>query len=301
MFDFRLQVFYTVAKRLNFTRAAEELFITQPAVTKHIRELEAHFKTSLIERSGNRKVSLTPAGVTLLKYAEQINSVYKELEFDMNALVNQHAGVLRIGASTTVAQYVIPPILASFHERFKDVKVLLITGNTEQMEEALLKKEIDLGIIEGMTKQPQISYQEFDKDELVLVSSTANTKLKKDVLKPEELGNYPLLLREPGSGSLEFIAHALKQLNIRLSDLNIEMQLGSTESMKAYLLNSNCLAFLSIHAILKELKSGECRIVDLKGITIERPFHFIQLQGQPLPLAELFMRFAIKHQMPKNS
>jgi DNA-binding transcriptional LysR family regulator len=295
MFDFRLQVFYTVAKRLNFTRAADELYITQPAVTKHIRELETHFKTSLIERSGNRKVSLTPAGETLLRYAEEISKVYKELEFDMNALVKQHNGVLRIGASTTVAQYVIPPILAGFHQRFKDVKIMLITGNTEQMEEALIRKEIDLGIVEGVSRQPQISYHEFVKDELVLVSSTANTKLKKDVLEAEELKNYPLLIREPGSGTLEFIAHALKQQGTRLADLNIEMQLGSTESMKSYLLNSHCLAFLSVHAIVKELKSGECRIVDIKGLTIERPFHFIQLQGQPVPLADLFHRFALRY------
>lgn len=295
MLDFRLKVFYTVAKRLNFTRAAEELYITQPAVTKHIRELESYFKTSLIERSGNRKVSLTPAGEILLTYAEQIGTVYKELEFDMNALVNKHKGVLRIGASTTVAQYVLPPVLAGFHERFKDVKVILITGNTEQVEEALIKKEIDLGIIEGMTRQPQINYREFAKDELVLVSSASNKKLKKDVLKPEELNNYPFLIREPGSGTLEFIAHALKGLGIRLNDLNVEMQLGSTESMKGYLLNSNCIAFLSIHAIVKELKSGECRIVDVKGLSIERPFHFTQLQGHPLPLAELFVRFSVTY------
>ncbi|RVT98406.1 LysR family transcriptional regulator [Mucilaginibacter limnophilus] len=297
MLDFRLKVFDTVAKRLSFTRAAEELYITQPAVTKHIRELEAYFKTSLIERSGNRKVSLTPAGRILLAYAEQIASVYKGLEFEMNALVNKHSGVLRIGASTTVAQYVLPPVLAGFHERFKDVKVILVTGNTEQVEEALLKKEIDLGIIEGMTRQPQISYQEFGKDELVLVSSISNQKLKKYVLKPEELKNYPFLLREPGSGTLEFIAYALKERDIRLNDLNVEMQLGSTESMKSYLLNSNCIAFLSVHAIVKELKSGECRIVDVEGLSITRPFHFIQPLGHPLPLAELFQRFSSTYRL----
>lgn len=292
MFDFRLKVFYTVARRLNFTKAAEELYITQPAVTKHIRELEGYFKTSLIERSGNRKVSLTTAGETLLTHVEQLMKLYKELEFDMNALTSAHSGVLRIGASNTTAQYVAPPMLAEFHKRFSDVKVILTTGNTEQIEEALIRKDIDLGIIEGMTKQPLINYQKFADDELVLVSSTTNTRFKKDSLKPEDLKNYPLLLREPGSGTLEYIAHALKEQGIKLSELQVEMQLGSTESIKSYLLNSNCLAFLSVHAIVKELKAGECRIVDVKGLAIERPFHFIQLQGQPLPLAEAFTRFA---------
>jgi len=295
MFDFRLQVFNAVARRLNFTRAAEEMYISQPAVTKHIRELEAHFKTSLIERSGNSKVSLTPAGETLLRYTTRISSIYNELEFDMNALAKRHNGTLRIGASTTIAQYVLPPILAGFHELFNGMKVVLTTANTEQIENALLSKEIDLGITEGITRQPQINYHRFASDELVLVSSSANVKLKKQVLKTNELKEYPMLLRESGSGTLGFIAHALKQKGISLSDLNIEMQLGSTESIKSYLLNSNCLAFLSIHSIIKELKSGECRIVDIKDLAIERLFHFIELQGQPLPLADLFVRYALKY------
>ncbi len=297
MFDFRLQVFYTVAKRLNFTKAAAELFITQPAVTKHIRELEQHFKTSLFERSGNKKIVLTAAGEILLQYAETLAGTYRELEFDMNLLVKQHTGVLRIGGSTTVSQYVIAPILAKFHRKFKDVQVSLITANTEQIEQALLNKEIDLGIIEGISKNPQIRYQPFINDELVLVTGTNNKYLKKDSLKPDELKNYPLLMREHGSGTLDVIAHALKPYHIKLADLKIEMQLGGTESIKAYLLHSNCLAFLSVHSILKELRNNECRIIDIKGLAILRPFYFIQPHGQPASIAELFMRFALNYKL----
>ena len=292
MLDFRLQVFYTVAKRLNFTKASAELYISQPAVTKHIKELEAQFKVSLFERSGNKRILLTPAGEMLLQYAERLLEIYRELDYDMNLLVKQHSGVLRIGASTTVAQYIIPPILAQFHKKFKDIKVLLITGNTEEIELALLNKEVEFGIIEGISRNPQIRYEEYLNDELVLVSALNNPIIKKDVIKPEELLTYPLLLREPGSGTLDVIAHALKPHNLKLSDLHIEMQLGGTESIKSYLLHSNCLAFLSIHSILKELKNNECRIIDVKGLTIERPFNFIQHYGQPSSLTELFIRFA---------
>lgn len=291
--DFRLQVFYAVARRLNFTRAAEELFITQPAVTKHIRELEGHFRIALIERSGNRRVSLTPAGQTLLKHAEQLNLVYKELEFDMNALLKEHRGELRVGASNTAGQYVLPQLLARFHNRFGDVKVSMVTGNTEQVEEALIKKEIDLGVIEGINRNPQISYQEFLKDELVLVTAAANSQLKKDTIRPDELAQYPLLLREHGSGSLDVIMHALRPHGIRPGDLNVAMHLGSTESIKSYLSESNCLAFLSVHSILKELKSNELRIIDVRGLSIERYFYFIHAHGQPASLAELLMRFAV--------
>ena len=297
MLDFRLQVFYTVAKRLNFTKASAELYISQPAVTKHIKELEAQFKVSLFERSGNKRILLTPAGEMLLQYAERLLEIYRELDYDMNLLVKQHSGVLRIGASTTVAQYIIPPILAQYHKKFKDIKVLLITGNTEEIELALLNKEIEFGIIEGISRNPQIRYEEYLNDELVLVSALNNPIIKKDVIKPEELPNYPLLLREPGSGTLDVIAHALKPHNLKLSDLQIEMQLGGTESIKSYLLHSNCLAFLSIHSILKELKNNECRIIDVKGLTIERPFNFIQHYGQPSSLTELFIRFARSYKL----
>jgi DNA-binding transcriptional LysR family regulator len=292
MLDFRLQVFYTVAKRLNFTKASAELFISQPAVTKHIKELEAQFKASLFERSGNKRILLTPAGEMLLQYAERLLEIYRELDYDMNLLVKQHSGVLRIGASTTVAQYIIPPILAQFHKKFKDIRVLLITGNTEEIELALLNKEIEFGIIEGISRNPQIRYEEYLNDELVLVSTINNPIIKKDTIKPDELPSYPLLLREPGSGTLDVIAHALKPHHLKLADLQIEMQLGGTESIKSYLLHSNCLAFLSIHSIIKELKNNECRIIDIKGLTIERPFYFIQHYGQPSSLTELFIRFA---------
>jgi DNA-binding transcriptional LysR family regulator len=292
MFEFRLKVFYTVAKRLNFTKAAAELFITQPAVTKHINELEAYFKTSLFERSGNKKTLLTAAGELLLQHAEKIFELHRELEFDMNLLIKKHSGVLRIGASTTVSQYVIPAVLAGFHQKFKDIQVQLVTGNTEDIEQALLDKELEMGIIEGISRNPQIKYEEYLQDELVLVCARNNTSVKKDTIKPEELKNYPLLLREPGSGTLDVIANALKPHQLKLSDLQVEMQLGGTESIKSYLLHSNCLAFLSVHAILKELKTGDCRIIDIKNLSIERPFYFIRQHGQPSQLADLFMRFA---------
>lgn len=296
MFDFRLQVFHTVAKRLNFTRAAEELFITQPAVTKHIQELENHFKVKLFERNGT-KIRLTPAGDTLLQHTDELFAIYRNLEFEMNNLASRHSGLLRLGASTTVAQYVIPPLLAAFHQKFKEVKVTLISGNTEQIEQALLQKEIELGIIEGRSKKQSIKYSELLKDEIVLVSNPKHPLAKKESIKPEALRQIPLLLREPGSGTLEVIAHALKPLHISLSQLHTEMQLGSSESIKSYLLHAPCMAFLSIHSVLKELQNGELRILDVQGLNIERWFYFIHLQGKAEPLSELFIRFARHHNL----
>ncbi|MFT4016759.1 MAG: LysR substrate-binding domain-containing protein [Agriterribacter sp.] len=291
MFDFRLKVFHTAARRLNFTKTAEELFITQPAVTKHIHEIESYFKIKLFERNGT-KIKLTPAGEILFQYTGQIFGIYRNLEFELNTITQKQSGTIRIGASTTVAQYVLPPVLAAFHKKFSDTKVTLTTGNTEQIEHDLQNKKIDLGIIEGRSKRNLFRYTAFVKDELVLIANSHHPLAKKGMIRPEELLDIPLLLREPGSGTLEVIAHALKPLGIKISQLTVEMQLGSTESIKRYLLNSGAMAFLSIHSILNELNNKLCSVVEVKNLTIERDFYFIQQQGQPESLADLFMKFA---------
>jgi DNA-binding transcriptional LysR family regulator len=296
MFDFRLKVFHTVAKRLNFTKAAGELFITQPAVTKHIHELELHFKVKLFDRNGTR-IKLTAAGNILLQHTEELFSLYSNLEFDMNHLAGQHSGRLRLGGSMTTGPYIIPPILAAFHHKYQSVQVTLTTGNTSQIEQALENKEIDLGIVEGYSRNPSIRYTVFAKDEIVLVSNPAHPLAKRESIKPEELKQVPLLLREPGSGTLEVVVHALKPLGIKLSQLKTEMQLNSTEMIKSYLSYSPCMAFLSVHAVSKELQNKEYRIIAVKGLQIERNFYFAKLQGESRPLTDLFMKFALHHNL----
>ena len=293
-FDFRLQVFHTVAQRLNFTRAAKELFITQPAVTRHIHELEQHFKVKLFERNGTR-VKLAPAGRRLLQHTEELFAVYRNLEFDMSSLTQSHSGRLFLGGSMTTAPYIIPPILADFHSRYTEVQVSLTTGNTQQIEQALEGQQIDLGIVEGHSRNPSIKYTEFMKDEIVLVSNLAHPLAKKQSIRPDELTRIPLLLREPGSGSLEVLAHALKGVGIKLSQLQKEMQLNSTEIIKSYLSHAPCMAFLSINAVLKELQNNEFTILDVKGLKIGRSFYFARLQGEAQALPELFMRFALHY------
>lgn len=294
MFDFRLKVFYTVAKRLNFTRAANDLNITQPAVTRHINELETHFKLSLIERSGNRRVTLTPAGSLLLEHSERLLDNYQRMQFDMDALLYRAGGKLRLGASNTIGQYVLPSILARFKKRFPDVKIDLLTGNSEQILQALIDKDIDLGAIEGLNKNPLVSYQEFLKDEIVLVTSTKNAAINKQIIRPDQLRDIPLVIRETGSGSLDVVIQALKSKKIKLSDLQVEIILGNTESIKAYLEESNCAAFLSVQSVYKELKSNQLKVIDVSGLDIRRTFSFIHLHGQMLPLAASFSKYLLK-------
>lgn len=292
--DFRLKVFYTVANRLSFTKAATELFITQPAISRHIKELEEQYKIKLFDRNGS-KISLTVAGEVLLEHTKNIFEYYRKIDFDMSTLINQRIGLLRVGASTTISQYIIPPLLALFHQKLKNIKVSLLNGNTEQIENALIKQEIEIGIIEGKSKNKSIQYTEFVKDELVLVCKSTHFLTKLDYVTHEDLTKMNFVIREQGSGTLEVIEHALKPFELKFSNLNIEMQLGSTESIKLYLVNSDCVAFLSIHSIEKELKNKELTILDIKNLNIERYFYIINLQGKKEALSDLFIKNILSH------
>ncbi|AJA67257.1 MULTISPECIES: LysR family transcriptional regulator [Myroides] len=296
MFDFRLKVFYTVAKRGSFTKASKELLISQPAVTKHIQEIEASYQTKLFVRDG-MKIHLTEAGELLYTYAEEIFSIYRNLEFDIHALNAKMDGSLRVGASTTISQYVLPPLLAEFRKKVNDLHLDVVSDNTNAIENLLLNKTIDVGLVEGYSKNPQIKYIDFIKDEIVLVCSSNNELAKRGSIKPQELKELSFLLRETGSGTLDVVDTTLKEIGITLSDLTNEMNFSSTESIKMYLMHSDSVAFLSVHAILKELRYNELSIVDIEGLDISRTFSLIQRQGQESALVELFIRFVQNHNL----
>jgi len=293
MADFRLKVFYTVAKRLSFTKAADELFISQPAITKHIHELEDEYKAKLFERKGNR-ISLTQAGQLLFNFVEDVFERYDNVAFEINALDKRKEGMLRLGASTTVSQYIVAPLLAKFRNKFADVQLSLITGNTTYVEKALLDKDIEIGIIEGYSKNTEISYHPYLKDELVLVCSNKHPLANRSELNLDELKTIRFVQREHGSGTLEVIEHAIKKAGINPNELQVEIRLGSTESIKSYLMNAPCMAFISIYAITEELKNSELKVMDVDGLVIERTFYIITLQGKITGLADLFFHFAQK-------
>jgi LysR family transcriptional regulator, transcriptional activator of the cysJI operon len=294
IFDFRLKVFYTVSQKLSFTKAAEALFISQPAVTKHIKELEEQLGTSLFKRNGSN-ITLTRAGQILVKHAQHIFETYAALENEIAQLSDAVSGNIRIGASTTLAQYVLPRILAMFKSTHPAIHFTFTSGNSEAIEQMVMAEQIDIAIVEGNSRHPQITYEPFVKDEIVLVSKPGNAIAQKGEIKPSQLLSVPLVLREQGSGTLDVIYKALKKNGIRIKDLKIEIQLESTESIKQYLLHTECAAFLSIHSITKELQQNELTIIDIKGMDISRTFQFIHLHGQTSKLPSVFKRFCLRH------
>jgi DNA-binding transcriptional LysR family regulator len=292
MLDSRIKVFYEVAKTLSFTKAANALFISQPAVTKHIQALENEFGLPLFIRKGNR-IYLTSAGKDLFYYAEQVEKLHQNLNDRFNLYRNEKSGELKIGASTTIAQYVLPSILAAFKNKYPNINIYLTTGNSELIANNLIKNEIDLGLVEGRVKNHDLKYEIFLQDELTLVTSSKNKSSTANEITIEQLKKLPLVLRERGSGTLEVFEYELKKHKIKLNDLNIVMYLGSTEAIKNYIANSNAYGVISVQAIKKELENNSLISIKAKHLKVVRTFDFISLQGSPISnLTYLFKKFA---------
>lgn len=292
--DFRLKVFICVARNLSFTKASQELYISQPAITKHIHELETVYNTRLFERLGN-KIQLTDSGKLLLEHCDKILDDYGKLEYEMNLLKNRFVGELRVGASTTISQYVLPPLLASFVDRFPDITLNLTSGNSTTIEKELQGHSIDIAIVEGNIKQPALKYTYFMDDELVLITRVGGKWKNLEEISVDKLKDIPLVLREIGSGTLDVIVNVLSNYNIRLSDLNIVMHLGSTESIKLYIENSDCMSIVSVRSIRRELNQESFRIVDIRDCVFNRNFNFVRLHGDDGGIPSLFMDYAMHY------
>ncbi len=293
MLDFRLKVFQTVARNLSFTKASNELFISQPAITEHIKELELEFEVKLFNRVGN-KIALTEAGKILFSYSEQISGLHNELKFALAQLNGNIKGLLRIGASTTIAQYIIPPLLGKFHERFSEVNLSLSNGNTGYIENQLLKNEIDIGIVEGKPTNSDLRYIPFLYDELLVFTSVQNTAVPLAVSVDDFL-KLPLVLRERGSGTLEIIENKLQEFEINQKQLNVLMYLGSTEAIKSFVKSGEGVGIVSRFAIEHELETGIFRTIQVDGLKFKRNLYFISPKGpDPVGLVKIFINFIEK-------
>ncbi|PTN08418.1 LysR family transcriptional regulator [Mangrovibacterium marinum] len=288
--DYRDEVFMAVAEKLSFSKAAEELFISQPAVTKHVKELENKLNTALFDRKGN-KIYLTQAGKLAYQHFKRIRELYGEMEFELGRLNDAHRGLLQIGASSTISQYVLPAVLAAFHQRYPQIKLDLFNGNSFEMERKLLNHEIDLALVENDSSQANIRYLDYVDDEIVVVAAANQLIARQKSLTVADLQEIPIVVREKGSGTLEVIQHRLARQQIDLERLNILIHLGSTEAIKNFLLNFDGLALVSEKAIEKELQLKQLVRIKVKDLSIQRKFRFAMRQGPEKNIPELFRNF----------
>jgi len=288
--DYRDEVFLLVAENLSFSRAAEDLFISQPAVTKHIKELESRLNIALFERKSN-KIYLTKAGKLIYTHLKKIKQEYQEMEFELGRLNDTFKGILRIGASSTISQYIIPKVIAAFHKRYPKIDLHLLNGNSFEMEQKLFENEIDLALVENASSQSSIKYIDFLEDEIVIVTGSNSVYAKKKIISADDLQVLPIVLREKGSGTLEVIQKALLKYNIPIDKLNILIHLGSTEAIKNFLCDFDGIALVSVNSIEKELRLKEITKLELKGIRLNRKFRIALMQGHEVSATKLFMEF----------
>lgn len=274
--DHKLKIFKEVALTKSFTKAAQNLYISQPAVSKTIKNLEQKYGKAFFERTGNT-IALTAEGEVFLKYAESLLKIYEKITHEFSSENPAFPSKLKIGASTTIAQYIIPKIAASIQNTYEDLNFRLISGNTDEVQQLILNGQLDFAIIEGDNQNTRLAYEPFVKDELVLVTSANNPHFKFEEITMAELSQIDFVEREMGSGTREVIANTLKKHQI--PHLRIKATLGSTEGIKQYLRYSHHFAFLSIHAIQQEILDGHLRVIEIEGFSIDRWFHFLTRQG----------------------
>ena len=280
-----LRVFTRVAEEGGFTRAARSLRLSQPAVSKAVRELERQTGVPLLERAG-RVTTLTAAGEALFARARELFAVEQSAEEELRALRGLNGGVLRVGASTTVATYLLFPYLARFRAANPRVELRVSSANTRAIARALLERRLDIALVEGPVHHPQIDVVPWRDDELVVIAPPVHRFASKRSIQLRELTGEPLIVREPGSGTRKVAERALSAHGVTPQ---VTLQLGSTEAIKQAVAAGLGVAFVSRFAVEDQVTLGRIVAVRVREAALGRMLTELRLQGRtPGPAAVAF-------------
>lgn len=274
MSDRRLQVFHAVARLLSFTKAAEVLHMTQPAVTFQIRQLEEQFDTRLFDRAHNR-VSLTEAGHMAFEYAEIIFEKYSELENAIREITGNISGSLTLGSSTTISEYMLPSLLGEFNTKNPEVSLRLRVSNTEGIVSMVENNVIDLGVVEGPVTNKNLLVEVCRKDDLVVVVPPDHELASLDSVSVDKMLEHPFICREEGSGTREVIVEHLKAQGVSKHALKSCLELGSPEAIKGAIEAGMGVSVLSRVSLNKEIKLGILKAIPLNP-PLSREFSFVR-------------------------
>lgn len=269
MADRRLRIFHAVAKQGSFTRAAESLFMSQPAVTFQIRQLEERYQVRLFER-GHGRISLTPAGQLVMDYAEQIIGLSDEMETRLSEMTGEMRGTLLIGASNTVAESLMPNILSEFNAFFPQARPRLVVANSEIIESRVAAHTIDVGLIEASAKETNIEAEYCGEDELVVICSPDYPLASASSLTPKQLRDYEYIAREPGSGTREATEAYFQSAGVPPESLKSQMELGNLEALKSVVATGLGYAIVSRAAVEREGQPARLICIPLKPRLIRR-------------------------------
>ncbi|MEI6002545.1 LysR family transcriptional regulator [Paraburkholderia bengalensis] len=289
----QLKALHTVAKLGSVSGAAQELRLTQPAVSLQIRLLEEAAGAPLLQRVG-RGVQLTAAGEILARYALEILDLWNGAADDLAALHGEQGGTLRIGAITT-AEYLIPPFLVRFTEARPQVKVQFKVGNRADIIRMLATHEIDLAVMGSPPRELRTVATAFVKHPMAFVAAPGHALMKRKRLTLGDLESANLLVRERGSGTRSTVENLFRQAGCKI---HIGSELSSNEAIKQLVEAGLGISFLSLHACTLEFQAGLLALLPLPDNPIERDWYVMHVSDKRLPqVASLFRDFLIEEGM----
>jgi DNA-binding transcriptional LysR family regulator len=266
--------------------------MTQPAVTFQVRQLEEYFNTRLFDRTHN-KVNLTPAGERVSEFAERIFDLYSEMESSVRDLTGEISGALTIGASTTIAEYMLPALLGEFKNSYPDINLRLKVSNSEGIVSMVEHNVIDLGFVESPVSNKNLIVEVCHDDQLVVIAAPDHDLVKRGgKVRASDIVNYPFVSREEGSGTRDVIMQYLMEAKVSLGDMNICLELGSPEAIKGAVEAGMGITIISRSIIGKELKLNTLAELQLDP-PLSRPFSFVrQRQKFRVTVMEKLLEFA---------
>lgn len=287
-----LRIFAGVAEHGGFSRAAVALRLSQPAVSKSVRELEREVSAVLFERGG-RTPRLTEAGALLFARARELFAVERSAEEELRTLKGLESGVLRVGASTTVITYLLPPYLARFRTAHPGVVLQVASANTRGIARAVLERRLDVALVEGPVKDERIEVVPWRDDELVVIGHPGHPLAARRTVSLAALVTEPFIVRERGSGTRDVAEQALAAQGVRLT---VAMQLASTEAIKQAVAAGLGLAIVSRSAIADQLALGRIAVIPLRGVPLQRALTELRLVGRaPTAAARAFRNLLADH------
>ena len=271
-----LAIFHAVAQAGGMTLGAERLDISQPAVSKQVRELERVLGIHLFDRIG-RRVHLSQAGEILNDYARRLFALAREAETAMADVRAAGRGRLLIGASTTIGAYLLPGVLAEFWRRRPGIELLVQIENTEQVHRRLAELELDAGLTEGLVEEEELEAEVFHEDELVIIAAPGHRLAGQRRVPLSAVREEPFIMREPGSGTRAVEERALARLKL---SVRAAMALGSTEAIKRVVAEGVGRAIVSRLAVAAECAAGALAVLPVAGLRIARPLHLVRRKGR---------------------
>jgi DNA-binding transcriptional LysR family regulator len=289
----QLEVFARVVDTRSFSRAAEALRLTQSTVSEHVRLLEDEVGTRLFDRLGRETVP-TRAGELLYGYARRLLTLRLEAHQALDQFLGRVSGVLTVGASTIPGEYVLPPLIGAFREKFPQVSIALQIGDSRRIADAVLDGRVDLGVVGARPDHRSLEATELMPDELVLVVPPGHPWFGRDRATLDDLRSEPLIVREPGSGSRAALERALEGIGTDLSALRVVAEMGSTSAIKQGVKAGVGLSIVSKRAVEEECRHGLLWCLPIEGLRFTRHFFTVTHTGRSRsPLCQAFLDFLL--------